>query len=407
MRNPIPMPRDERGVALVMALVVLLTLSLLSVVLMLSVSSNRKLAGNGVRLDQALNTAEAGVGEVCSRIKAGDITLPTGDPRAVAQIFLTSAGSVPVPATAETTAMQTRQPNGEWLSYSTATKGPDVLTCEFLTDPARTVIYRYDDSKNPPINTVSGFPIYKVTSTGRAGNDRRRIVTELIQKPFSANVNGAIQANVGIDFKGNTDVCGFNHPLSTPIGTKGFGACSPYHTLGNDLPGAWSTSNTTQHGSSQINGSPLGRSDGNVGFFNGPWDALGMSQAEFLSWIGAPSSVEPQPPVGIVYLDNDGVSQNQSGSYHYNGGDGEGLLYVDGDLQVNGNFTYKGLIYVEGNLSINGTCWVLGGIVVRGKTRIDIANGNCTVLYSSEAIEQNISKYGGQFVTLAWREVSL
>jgi hypothetical protein len=407
MGTPILPTRNERGVALVMALVVLLTLSLLSVVLMLSVSSNRKLAGNGVRLDQALNTAEAGVGEVCSRIKVGDIALPTGNPRAVAQIFLTNAGSVPVPASLDTTAMQTRQPAGEWLTYSTATKGPDVLTCEFLTDPARTMIYRYDGSRNPPVNTVSGFPIYKVTSTGRAGNDRRRIVTQLIQRPFNANVNGALQANVGIDFKGNTDVCGYNHPLSTPNGTKGFGQCSPYHTIGNDLPGAWSTTNTTQTGSAQINGSPIGRSDNNVGFFSGPWDALGMTQAEFMSWIGPPSSAAPQPPVGIVYLDNDGVSQNQSGSYHYNGGDGEGLLYVDGDLQVNGNFNYKGLIYVEGNLSINGTCWVLGGIVVRGKTRIDIANGNCTVLYSSEAIEQNISKHGGQFVTLAWREVSL
>ena len=28
----------------------------------------------------------------------------------------------------------------------------------------------------------------------------------------------------------------------------------------------------------------------------------------------------------------------------------------------------------------------------------------CTILYSKDAIEQNIAKHGGQFVTLSWRE---
>ena len=32
------------------------------------------------------------------------------------------------------------------------------------------------------------------------------------------------------------------------------------------------------------------------------------------------------------------------------------------------------------------------------------ANGGMTVLYSSEAITQALAKFGGQFVTLSWRE---
>ena len=82
------------------------------------------------------------------------------------------------------------------------------------------------------------------------------------------------------------------------------------------------------------------------------------------------------------------------------------MLYVDGNLAINGNFIYRGLIYIEGNLDINGTCWILGGIMVKGQTRIKIANGDCTVLYSSAAISQNIAKYGGRFVTLSWRETN-
>jgi hypothetical protein len=41
---------------------------------------------------------------------------------------------------------------------------------------------------------------------------------------------------------------------------------------------------------------------------------------------------------------------------------------------------------------------------VKGTTKVKIANGTCTILYSADAISQNIAKYGGQFVTLAWRE---
>ena len=32
------------------------------------------------------------------------------------------------------------------------------------------------------------------------------------------------------------------------------------------------------------------------------------------------------------------------------------------------------------------------------------ANGNATILYSKDAITENIAKYGGQVVTLSWRE---
>jgi hypothetical protein len=42
---------------------------------------------------------------------------------------------------------------------------------------------------------------------------------------------------------------------------------------------------------------------------------------------------------------------------------------------------------------------------VKGKGRVKIANGSCVVLYSRDAVQQNVSKYGGQFLTLAWREL--
>jgi hypothetical protein len=227
----------------------------------------------------------------------------------------------------------------------------------------------------------------------------------VIQKPIIANVKAAFAANVGISFSGNSDVCGFNHSIDTPTNTD-IPACAAYHVGSGDLPASYSTGTITSGGSSAQTGWPTPNSPNQVGFYQGPWEALGMSQAEYFSWLGSPYSTPPADPKGIYYLDNNSVTQDQSGAYAYTGGNGEGLLYVDGDLSINGNFTYRGLIYVEGDLKINGTCWILGGLIVRGKTTVKIANGNCDILYSADAISQNIAKHGGQFSTLSWRESS-
>jgi hypothetical protein len=118
---------------------------------------------------------------------------------------------------------------------------------------------------------------------------------------------------------------------------------------------------------------------------------------------GAPYTAVPASLKGIVYIDNDGVPQNQSGAWGVTSTTGEGLLYVDGDLNITGPFTYKGLVYVEGNLTTTGDVWLLGSIVARGTSGVNLGGG-ATVLVSSEAIQLAVAKFAGQFVTLSWRE---
>jgi Tfp pilus assembly protein PilX len=414
-RRPEPGPHRERGIALIMALLTLLVLSLLAVVLYTSVTVGTKITGHNLRESQALNTAEAGVAEACSRIanEEGPSLGAVNPAHQVVQIFNCAAGSVPVPG-ADTTGLATAQPAGTWLNYTASSRGPNVLTIEFKTDPTRTVVYRYDPSQNPHINTVSGYPIYRITSTGIEGADVRHVVAEVIRKPIISSAYGALVANQGIDFTGTSNVCGYNHSIDTPINTGQCGrAClggcnedpaAQHWELGTgDRAGAWCSQDVTIGGSSQQNGSPDTLTH-QVGFYNGPWEALGMTQQQFFDWIGAPTNNMPDPPSGVYYLDNDGTAGNASGSYSIHGGDGEGLLYVDGDLSINGNFSFKGLVYIEGDLKVNGNCWILGAVICKGNDRIKVANGTCVVLYSKDAIEQKIAKWGGQFVTLSWRE---
>ncbi len=393
--------RDERGVALVMALLVLLVISLLSVTLLVTVNVETKVSSLSAMQTQAVNLAEAGVGEAIARIRSGDIPTNT-NPRQVAQIFNTIPGNVPVLGV-DSVALATRQPAGQWLNYTTAGKTDSVLTVTYKTNADRTLIYKYDPTKNPAVQTTSGFPIFVVTSTGRRGSASGRVVAEVIQKPVNVNAKGALAADKGIDFSGNSEICGFNHDINTPAGTRGRPPCDGWELASGHLNGSWSSGTITSGGSSAQNGVPPNNPN-QTGFYSGPWDAFSMQQAEFFSWIGAPLASEPANPQGIYYLDNNGTSQDASGDFKYNGGTGEGLLYVDGDLAINGNFVFRGLVYIEGDLKINGTCWILGSIIVKGKSRIKIANGSCTILYSNDAITQNIAKYGGQFVTLSWRE---
>ena len=243
---------NERGIGLVVAMLVLLVLSLLAGVIMMSVQSETKIAGHNLRESQALNVAEAGIGEAVARIRSGDIPSDGVNPRQVAQVFNAAAGSVP-PLGVDSIPMATAQAAGSWLEYSTATKGPYVLTVEYKTNPGKTVIYKYDVTKNPPIQAVSGLPIFVITSVGRKGADARKIVTEVIQKPVVANIKAALAANADVRFIGNAVVCGFNHSGDTPqgYGDNGKGAapdCATYETGAGDLYGSWTTGATDNGG---------------------------------------------------------------------------------------------------------------------------------------------------------------
>jgi hypothetical protein len=392
----------ERGMALVFVLLAFVVLSVAAAAFMMVTNVETKVAGHNLRRSAALNIAEAGIAEAVARLRAGDIP-DNGNPRMVAQIFLTDPGFVPVLGV-DSIGLATQQPAGEWLSYSMPTRDSRVLQVRYKTDRTRTTIYRFDPTKNPAVQTATGMPIFVISSTGRKGNEISRLETECFMRPVNAFTKAALACEQGIDFSGNAFVCGYNHRTDVPSFVEDRGPCLGYETGSLDLPGAWSGSTVTTVGSSSQYGVPSPYVENQVGFYAGPWDALGMGQADFFSWIGAPSAIAVDPPRGIHYLDNDTMTQNVSGAFDYHGGNGEGLLYVDGDLELNGIFTFRGLVYVEGDIKINGTLWVLGGLIVKGVTRVKVATGDCAVLYSEETIRQKIARYGGDLVTLSWIE---
>ena len=407
-----PRGSDERGMAMVMALLVLMVISVIATLMMMGLQAETRIAGSSMRQAEALNVAEAGIAEAVSRIRVGDIEDTGANPRMVAQIFNAPSGNVPASG-ADTIGLATAQPAGAWLEYSTATKGRNVLTVEYKTDAAKTVVYRYDKNVAPPIQTLSGYPIFVITSTGRVNRELRRVVSEVIRKPVNINIHGSVTAGVDVKFTGNARVCGYNHRADTPTnrgdnGRGGADGCNEdpgvqhWELPTGHKPGIWSTDDVNSSGGAVASGTP-DELENQTGFYAGPWEALGMSQAEFYSWIGPRTATLPGDLNGVYYLDDNSTTQDHSGNYGIHGATGSGLLYVDGDLTLNSTFSYRGLIYVEGNLNINGSAWVLGALVVKGQSVLK-NNGGATVLYSYDAITQNISQQAGTFVTLSWQE---
>ena len=79
---------NERGMALVIALVVLIVLSIMSLAFIMSINTGKRNASYDAQAARALNVADAGIAEAMERIRLGEVP-NTMDPKDVAQVFLT------------------------------------------------------------------------------------------------------------------------------------------------------------------------------------------------------------------------------------------------------------------------------------------------------------------------------
>ncbi len=400
---------NERGAALLLALFVLTTLTIVALYLGSQAQINRRISGDDMVKTRALRCAEAGVAEALARIQSGLGPDPYGANPAlkVVQVLNTSVGAV---VGADTTLLPTGQPAGARLPYTTEGRGSKALTIEFRTNAARTQIFKYNKALTPPIQTSSGMPIFRITSTGRVGTVSRTIRAEVSWNPviIDGKIKGALQSGQDVKFSGNAISCGYNHRIDTPTGTgvSGrliLGGCAE-NLLANPpqwewpsttIAGIWSAGDCSPSGAANAFGAPALLSNASP-FPAGPWDALGMTPAQFWAWVGPPIATMPVAPDGVYYLDNDATKQNASGSWQMV--DGQGFLYCDGDLTLHDN--WRGLVYIEGDMKLNGNAWILGAVIAKGKNKIQF-NGGATILYSYDAIAQNMGN------NVSWRKPSL
>lgn len=416
--RPLPARRDtgvlrprgaERGVALLAALAFLVLLALIAGGLIMAVNSDHKLVQRSMGGDQALNVAEAGVAEAIERIRSGEVPAAP-NPRTVAQIFLCTNDELPGFGP-DTVALATWQAPGDWLDYSTPGRSDDALTVRFKMDATREHLMRFDDQRTPPIQSMSGSPIYVVRSTGRQADQRETIVAEVARARLRVqelDLRGAVVSGGDVRLDADVTVCGFDHREDTPPwtglpGRSVDGGCNvdpSQHeweagVAVEDRPGAWSGGDVGPHVDG-LAGAPQPTSTQEPNFYTGCWEALRLSEATFRETLGRPRRGKLPPHFeGIAYY---------TGDTHLDNVDGEGLLYVEGDLTLRGNTTFRGLVYATGHVVIDGSCWVLGSVVGGRSVHLLSRDGACAVLFSHATVEHAIENHATRLVQLSWRE---
>lgn len=81
-----------------------------------------------------------------------------------------------------------------------------------------------------------------------------------------------------------------------------------------------------------------------------------------------------------------------------------GVLFVDGNLRINGNVEWNGLIVSTGNTSIgNGTADITGALVTGDSADVDIA-GTITIQYDCNALANIYNNLSGYRMT-SWKQI--
>lgn len=427
--------KNQKGVALVLALMVILLMTVLASGLMYNIINEKSIAGNQIRDAQALTIARAGVAEATARLSM--LYQAGNDTAIVPQNF--SASNLTVdwrcyifsdapddPDEGNLDFKKTIQPGSDLLPY---TKSYDEMgdTSQILqvrykrfdrnnngTIDDNTEIYFYDSKNNVvtlgPVRS-DDYPVFEIISTGRVGNAKKTLVSELVIPKYPIVTRSALNSEVAVRGNGNANVCGHDHLATTELEldppncfTTGDGSTGeschvprsddaihapepdyqiiekdPFCTAAGCLPGIESNDEITDIGANK-------KSWGNPDYIQDSpnpvyelWQVLGLSSAAELDAFAESWSDETSPVNGWTLTDGD--ITKASNAVH------DGVWWVKGDLHLSGTPKFRGLIYIEGDLDLTGTLWVLGGIIVKGVTETHI-NGTITVLYSSRTLER-------------------
>jgi hypothetical protein len=85
---------------------------------------------------------------------------------------------------------------------------------------------------------------------------------------------------------------------------------------------------------------------------------------------------------------------------------GCGILLVDGDLEVDGGFTWHGIVLATGTVTYlgGGDKHVTGGIMAGASLQgeLDVVGGNASIIYCSSAI--NNQTFNLPLKMLSWKE---
>ena len=370
-----PRLQSERGVAMIMALGAIVIIGVLMGSVLFVSTQDYRVGSNTVRTARATAAAELGLNRIPvdwnladnSRLKTGDTlkkayTAPGG---ASATVVVTRLDGPFFWVVSEGYA-------GGLGSQASARRRYGVLFR--LNLPNMNFMGAITTQGNTTVNgnvTVSGNDAAPAGWSGCGGT--QNVAGAAISPTTTATVNGSVTIN------GSPTV------LTTPAA----GDSNTYFNYGNsNYQSLAAAANLTYPGGSLLNGLQ-------------PLIVGGVCQSNALNW-GEPNHATPAGACDSYY-----PIIHVLGDLKVTTGRGQGILLVDGDLTVAGNFQFDGAVIARGGLKMSGTGNKVVGAVMAASVSVndDVSlSGNTSLLYSSCALQAALSSsaYPTQAMQRAW-----
>jgi len=390
---------QQNGVVLVVGLLVIAALLALGSIAMITTTTELKMNVFFRSENTVLHVAEAGIEDAKVRLRAG-VADGIVDGHQTQSGWTAYIGSV-----IKSQGKGYNSSNTLHVRVNRLQENLDyVVTIVHQTDGAGNILY-WGDSNGDGIDertTATGSMmrnIYKVTSEGTYAGVHRTLIAEMARVP-PINVPAALYVNAATTVQGSstniigTDGCG-GSDLAGIVTTQGSGSI----TLngGPSITGAGGTTPNITYGGTGINvQSLIDRYKGSADFtytvnaathtatsVPGPGDGWGTPTLGATSQL--PSSCSAH---NIVYYNTGGTDIQLSG-----GATGCGLLLIEGDLLLHGDFSWNGLVVASGSITFTGggDKNVTGAMLAGGSADADLVGGNANIVYCSSAV-QNLTE---------------
>lgn len=387
--------RDERGIALILAMLILLVVTLIGISAVNTSIYDNLIAGNKRASEEAFYVAEAGINEFMGRFRE-DATYKISDNDPTNPLWkLLLAKNLGKGATK--------------IGYASGDPN-SIQSLQSQLDFGVEIRHKIDSSSPANVITYSGVPIYIVKSYGFTEDGGNKDIEIEIKKGLDLNPPSALYSEAPVDI----------HGASTYI--QGNDQCGS-----DNKPGIITTTPTiTESGNPEIYGSipkvinsspnlPLNEMINNLkeeANFKYEYSANVTLTGYSDNWgtptdNGKDSNNHPLPltytgQMNIVYFNMQGnKTLKLSGGSH-----GAGILVVDGNLEINGGFTWYGIVLVKGTVDYTGGGEknVTGGIMAGESTTVEgDVGGNAAVIYCSTAVKNAQKKI--PFKLSRWREI--
>lgn len=379
---------NQRGFALITALLVILVVSIIAATALSTVSSDLRIGGMDRDIKRAFAVAEGGTEEARARLNPAigtALVIADNTPNSAAWTrFIGVLSKVQELGYDSMSANHAR--------YDRATNADFYAKIAHKLNASNQPL-KWGDANGDGLyeeNTINGETIYVITSLAEVNSAKKTVMTEVAKVP-PITVPAAVYA------KDNVKVMGSSTVIS-----------------GGTVPGILSKGGVTTSGNPNVTGNPDKITNSTQDMqISQMIDSLSSRATDNISggtksgqnWgvptagptAESPTTCPTTPRVILV-----------GGDVKFTGGtSGCGILLVKGNLEVSGGFQWYGPILTSGLVKYTGGGQknVTGAILSGGQSALDddTIGGNAVIIYSATAI--NFQTLNLPLVTLRWKEV--